>query len=669
MAAINQQELKGVRLKELVRFFEPEQSAERNVVADVVNHGVLERQEPVVQPPTSTVNTGLIEQDGYLQTALHRAAKYERLESLQSLLDSFTDADQLFEALHIQDSEGRTALHYAVTNSPEHIAALLNPIRYCQKDKLISLLKSESTYGENVFHVANKYIKALGHLLDFIDTLPTKDILDVLLMKDKQGFSLCQIQWCITFVLSTEDTDQQTRLHRLIKSEDIETLRKFLNIGEQIIPFEVLRLQDQGGKTSLHEAMATSPDHAKEILKHISQLPKHNIFQLMSAVSTFGQTPFHIAAKQKSGVLLTSLLGVIANPKDQYKILCIKDKKEWTVMHYAASASLSQISAVWNHCSLTNRHKQMLLSIQDGNGETPLHIAARYGTAGSFVSLLRDMNFSSRRKVLKIDSSYKLVRGCIGGTSLQYAATWSTPQLMLEFLAYFITIKQDESFELLKIGNTNGDTILFYVINPDTLETIINHLTTARWLKLVSLKNNDGRTCLHMAVAWLRLDVVLLLLKSIDNSHRTRLLCEMDSNGGMPLDFLFSFPDLADKLLTATSITLSKILNLIEPPLRLELVKSSIFHLSYRYTDCISLMRLMFDNLSCPSHSTLDMLKQIEAHITDSENEAENTNARNIILFLQEYQADIKVNSALSTNCLQGRYRYIFMFIIHVAVF
>lgn len=110
---------------------------------------------PPQRAEQSTMNIqNLTEQDDYQQTAFHRAAKYESLQSLLSLLDSVRDADKLCEILQLQDSEGRTALHYAVSNSPQHVMGILDSVRQCNRDKTTQFLKIASSYGQTVFHVA-----------------------------------------------------------------------------------------------------------------------------------------------------------------------------------------------------------------------------------------------------------------------------------------------------------------------------------------------------------------------------------------------------------------------------------------------------------------------------------------------------------------------------------
>ena len=96
----------------------------------------------------------VIEQDDYKQTLYHRSARHDSMETLQNLLDLSTNPQVLCEILQIQDIEGKTALHYAASNSAPRITTILDSIKECDPKDIANLINIESKHGETVIHLA-----------------------------------------------------------------------------------------------------------------------------------------------------------------------------------------------------------------------------------------------------------------------------------------------------------------------------------------------------------------------------------------------------------------------------------------------------------------------------------------------------------------------------------
>ena len=92
----------------------------------------------------------VIEQDNYKQTPYHRTARHDSMETLQNLLDLSTNPQVLGEILQIQDIEGKTALHYAASNSAKRITTILDSIKECDPKDIANLINIESKHGETV---------------------------------------------------------------------------------------------------------------------------------------------------------------------------------------------------------------------------------------------------------------------------------------------------------------------------------------------------------------------------------------------------------------------------------------------------------------------------------------------------------------------------------------
>lgn len=172
-----------------------------------------------------------------------------------------------------------------------------------------------------------------------------------------------------------------------------------------------------------------------------------------------------------------------------------------------------------------------MVSIQDCGGETPLHLAARNGTAGSLTSLLTAIDSKDRATVLQIQNLNQ------GVCAVHLAAEQNTPNLIQEILLLQDTVTS-QGFRIDSLRCSSGNSFLFDVRSDECLGVIRDHFTTDDWLELLFLTNSFGMTCLHMAMCSFSLDVAHFLLKSIDSQNRIKLLSKSDCTGVKPLDYL-----------------------------------------------------------------------------------------------------------------------------------
>ncbi len=200
--------------------------------------------------------------------------------------------------------------------------------------------------------------------------------------------------------------------------------------------------RDGKGSTALHLAAINGrAEVAEAILGRIEGAPKK---LLLEAPDRQGRTAAHMAAQEDHGGVLRALVeaGAEAGAKDERGMvfllisLLLNVKKSLhayffiisrspllgsTPLHYAATTDASDAAAVL----LSSPSSLPLLQIMDGDGDTPLHSAAAFGSAGV---ARRILDFALEWGMPAPD--LVLARGKGGRAPLHLAAEWDSVEVL-----------------------------------------------------------------------------------------------------------------------------------------------------------------------------------------------------------------------------------------------
>lgn len=193
----------------------------------------------------------------YGMNALHEACNRNETEKILSLL--YTNGDKL---VMDKDSDDRTPLHYAVTNSNVSIEAISKIIEIGGK----TLVVEKDCYGENALHIACQRKASIK----IIDKLIENGGDDIIFAKDNEGStplhkcasmynpSIEVISKLLTVggekLLMEKDNKGQTTLHRCAcNGSSIDVVSKLIELGGKRLVME----KDKDEMTALHRIKCT----------------------------------------------------------------------------------------------------------------------------------------------------------------------------------------------------------------------------------------------------------------------------------------------------------------------------------------------------------------------------------------------------------------------------
>ena len=296
----------------------------------LLHHAAKENKTEIIE---FLVNKGcnIDEVDDDEQTALHKAAMFGHAEAVKTLLENGANANK-------GDSNGNTPLHIVIIRGGdiEVIKPLIVKADLCIKNN----------EGQNALHVAIKY-----HKIDAIDLILN-----------------CQQ---ISKVITSADDDGYTPLHLAVSLGRFDTTEELLNRQDLGIDISATTKK---GKNIIH--LAATANNAN-LLSLILEIP--NALCLINKADNSSCTPLHDAAKNGNSKQVTMLLdrgSMILNTADCY-----------TPLHYACFRGHLNVAT-----KLLKRHP-FQKDLVTKNGDTALHLAATNGHS-SIVKLLLDCGVS-----------------------------------------------------------------------------------------------------------------------------------------------------------------------------------------------------------------------------------------------------------------------------------
>ncbi|KAG6751282.1 hypothetical protein POTOM_045807 [Populus tomentosa] len=178
-----------------------------------------------------------------------------------------------------------------------------------------------------------------------------------------------------SFPIKSEDGDAlpegKSPVHAAIKQRNRDILKK---IGKK--KPELLRLTEEELGNSLHHASSIG------FLEGVRFLLR-NFLNGASETNSEGNYPIHVACKNGYVDLLKEFLDIFPHPTE------FLNRKGQNILH--AAAEYGQVNVVRYILENDQKIVQPLLNEMDEDGNTPLHLAARYGHLTAAFVLVRDM--------------------------------------------------------------------------------------------------------------------------------------------------------------------------------------------------------------------------------------------------------------------------------------
>ncbi len=333
------------------------------------------------------------------QTPLQLAVKHNHIDAVQLLLDSGATVDD-------EDDYGNTALIIATREGHEEIAEML--IEHTAN------VDAKNKDGENIWsHIIEKhdikFLKTLARLYSEVKELgehnlsfpPGPTPLHIAAMQGEVE----KLRELIRLGADPTSRDQNgnTFYHLAARHNKAEVLTAFMNRVDvnsknndgdtplhlaaydgheeavsALLKKAKLNVVNSNGFTPLHSAAASGTSSPVVIRRLMETMVKHNSWNLMNALSTKGNTALHVAAHGDRAEFIPDLSHL--NPS------VLNDAMD-SAMHVAAKARNSEVlTALLN---VFNKPSYGFdIDLQNGEGETLLHICAKAGNAGMVEPLI-----------------------------------------------------------------------------------------------------------------------------------------------------------------------------------------------------------------------------------------------------------------------------------------
>ncbi len=311
-------------------------------------------------------------------------------------------------------------------------------------EKNIALINAVNDNGQTMLHViaAKLFPAALSMLKRFAGLSKEKGSLDV------------------------RDQDGQTALHVAVAVGNVAAVEALLQHGVDVT------LTDNKGRTALHIAAAEFGSRGLEMLRHLVRPTKAK--GSLDVRDQDGQTALHVAAA-------AGRVGPVEALFEHGADVTLTDNKGQTALHIAAAKFGFQALDILK-CIIGPSRDKGSLDVRDQDGQTALHVAAAGGMAAFMESLLED-----GADVTLLDHK--------GQTALHIAAAKCSPWTS-EIFKRFVVIVEEKKF--LNVQDQDGRTALHVAVaakRADFIESLLEHGAD------VTLLDHQGRTALHIAAA------------------------------------------------------------------------------------------------------------------------------------------------------------------------
>ncbi|XP_054720192.1 serine/threonine-protein phosphatase 6 regulatory ankyrin repeat subunit C-like [Uloborus diversus] len=311
----------------------------------------------------------------------------------------------------------------------------------------------------------------------------------------------------------------KTALHMAIESSTAEMVQILLEAGANA------RVQDQNGWTALHSAAWGKEDKLEIIINHDG---------VNSVRDVYGRTALHVAAINGHEGVLKKLLAAACKGGNTYSYAG-EGGNSYNLNQYEGSSVHAGDNAYLALCEKENN----FLNVQDHEGETVLHIAARGST--EMVKMLLEAGASARLEdrsgympvhIAVINQMEKnaeaffdhdngdLLQSRYGLTSLHYAAKLGFENIVRMLLSR-ANARERENAEL-DCDEVKHDYVTALGLSAENRRKIIDMQDKMQW------------TALHTAANWSSTEIVRMLLTAGADTH------QKDKNGYTPLHVIRS---------------------------------------------------------------------------------------------------------------------------------
>ncbi|KAI0602826.1 ankyrin repeat-containing domain protein [Biscogniauxia sp. FL1348] len=441
------------------------------------------------------------------KSALHWAAKLGRLEMLQFLIEKALRADI---SLDIEDSQGKTALFYAITASTravEMVELLMNhDARIDHRDhdnKTILRVAAEMGRTEIATRLA-KVDKAT--FLEVIKDCTRRDGANSAVVETAKTLIKCGVD--VRAKSSSKGTPNA--LHLAAWNGCLATVHLLAEYDD------LVQERDQYGKTALHKAAKMGwQDVVEYLLVHCNAE--------LEAADARNRTPLHVAARMghidtvryllKSGANFmaetfsgcTPVFHACFNGQDEVAVVLLQE--------------MTQLQAL----SITNGYKVSLIQAAAGQGciEMVKRLVDYTKNTADGHDLLLNMS-----PVDGYGATYDAIRGnhhdiamllLENGASIQgfdhnkYTSLhWAAHHGDVELISYLLE-HREEVDELVKLKNNDGETPIDLAaknLHGDTVACLLKHDDS----QLISEDDTRGWKSLHWAARYGRLDLVRIMV-------------------------------------------------------------------------------------------------------------------------------------------------------------
>ena len=234
----------------------------------------------------------------YGMNKLHSACNRNDSAKVDMILSSNKTKKKILKIVTQKDSDERTPLHYAVSNSDVSVEVVSKLIKIGGR----GLILARDLYGENAVHIAISSAVSLEVISLLIDAGGR----DVLFAKDNQG---------------------ETTLHKCFTGEhaaSVEIISKIIGLGGM----ELVMEKDKKGRTALHENVG---NHANASIKAVLKLIEVGGRKLVMQKDKKGMTALHKHLRSvRTSVAVVSAL-VKAGGRD---IIAEKDDSGKIALHH-----------------------------------------------------------------------------------------------------------------------------------------------------------------------------------------------------------------------------------------------------------------------------------------------------------------------------------------------
>jgi len=444
-------------------------------------------------------------------TPLILATRLGQLESIKCLVDDGAD-------INLQDSDGKTALHYAASDEHSDVMKELldnkadvnsrdkngsTPLHYAAGNGHLIAVKTCLKYGADVNMVDNDNTTALhsasshGHSDVMKELLDNKAVIDA---RDKHlktplhcaavNGHLNAVKTCLSYGADVKRMDNyiQTALHLAADGGHSDVMKELLDSKADV------NARDRFGKTPLHCAARNGyllavktclsygadvnmVDNFNQTTLHLAASCGHSdvVKELLdskadvNARGTYGETPLHWAAENGHLIAVKTCLsyGADVNMVNKYNL---------TALHRAAYGGHSDVMKVL----LDNKAD---VNVRGNHGKTPLQWAAENG------------HLSAVKTCLSYDADVNMVDN-YNQTALHHVASRGHSDVMTELL---------ENKADVNARDKHGDTPLHCAADSGHLIAV---KTCLKYGADVNMSDNGNRTAVYLATRHGHNDIV-----------------------------------------------------------------------------------------------------------------------------------------------------------------